>query len=339
MSHQPPPDLACNVMISAAGRRVGLITCFQQALADLHCRSTIFASDLSLLTPAMQLAPSHIIVPPYRDPACLDALLAICRQHQIRVIIPTIDPELAFYTQHRDAFRQAGCHVAVSSPETVAIGNDKVQTHQWLLAHGFPTILQMSLPEALQTNALEFPAIMKPRYGSASIGISRAASVQDLAHRAHERDLIVQSIAPGQEYTVDIFIDSAGHCRCAVPRLRIETRGGEVSKGMTVRNPALIELASRIGAALPGAYGILNIQMFYDRTTQRLSIIEINPRFGGGYPLTHRAGAPMARWLLEDILGLPSTATSDTWQNGLIMLRYDEAVYVTHDQAGYPIPE
>jgi carbamoyl-phosphate synthase large subunit len=76
----------------------------------------------------------------------------------------------------------------------------------------------------------------------------------------------------------------------------------------------------------------MNIQMFHSNDTDRPAVIEINPRFGGGYPLSHRAGAPMTRWLLEDILGLPSTA-SENWNEGVMMLRYDRAVYVTASRA------
>jgi carbamoyl-phosphate synthase large subunit len=119
-----------------------------------------------------------------------------------------------------------------------------------------------------------------------------------------------------------------------VPRRRIETRGGEVSKGVTIRQPPVITLAKQIAEALPGGYGVLNVQIFYDEKTDALAVIEINPRFGGGYPLAHEAGAHMTRWLLEDVFDLPSTATDDNWRDGLVMLRFDEAVFVTREQAG-----
>jgi carbamoyl-phosphate synthase large subunit len=154
-----------------------------------------------------------------------------------------------------------------------------------------------------------------------------AANAGQLSGRAGEAELLVQSIPPGREYTVDGFIDRTRRCRCAVPRQRLEVRGGEVSKGMTVRNAAVAALARRIAEALPGARGVLNVQIFHDETTDRMAAIEINPRFGGGYPLSHEAGAAMTRWLLEDILQLPSSARDDLWREGVVMLRYDEAVF------------
>jgi carbamoyl-phosphate synthase large subunit len=120
--------------------------------------------------------------------------------------------------------------------------------------------------------------------------------------------------------------------------MRIETRAGEVSKGMTARCAPVQELARRVGEALPGAWGVINTQIFYDAATGQLNVIEINPRFGGGYPLSHQAGARMARWVIEEIAGLPLTATDDQWEDGLTMLRFDDAVFVRRDQLAEPSP-
>jgi carbamoyl-phosphate synthase large subunit len=103
-----------------------------------------------------------------------------------------------------------------------------------------------------------------------------------------------------------------------------------VSKGVTVRSPRLESLAASVCDALPGAFGAVTVQVFVDGDTEtgRASVIEINPRFGGGYPLSQAAGADFPRWLLEEAAGLPSTAAPDRWRDGLVMLRYDAAVFV-----------
>ena len=190
-----------------------------------------------------------------------------------------------------------------------------------------------------------FPLITKPRFGSASEGVSlvrNTAELELLVARDEARaplidgrpgDMVVQTIAPGDEYTIDVLVDRSGQCLCAVPRRRLEVRGGEVSKAVTVRSEALINLAFGMAKALPGAYGVLNFQVFADEGTGELAVIEINPRFGGGFPLSHRAGANFARWLLEDVRNLPSTATADGWRDGVVMLRYDAAVFVDQSQA------
>jgi carbamoyl-phosphate synthase large subunit len=185
----------------------------------------------------------------------------------------------------------------------------------------------------------------KPRFGSASEGVAllrNAAELELLVARdeaglpltdGRPGDMVVQSVASGREHTIDVFVDRAGQCHCAIPRRRLEVRGGEVSKAVTVRSEELIDLAFAMVNALPGAYGVLNFQVFADEKAGTLAVIEINPRFGGGFPLSHRAGADFARWLLEDVRGLPSTATGDGWRDGLVMLRYDAAVFVDEAQS------
>jgi carbamoyl-phosphate synthase large subunit len=113
----------------------------------------------------------------------------------------------------------------------------------------------------------------------------------------------------------------------------MEVRAGEVSKGITVREPRLINLGRSIAEALVGAYGALNIQCFMDETGM-VRIFEINSRFGGGYPLAHQAGARFTDWLLDELDGRP-VAGFDGWTDDLAMLRYDDAVFVP----GYKVRE
>ena len=327
--------MAENVMLSAAGRRVALMQLLEQSMADLNLHGGVLATDLHAMSPAMQLARETALVPPYRDPKCLDFLLRLCEQYHVKLIVPTIDPELVFYATHRTAFVNVGCQINVSDSAAIDISFDKLKTHDWLMKHDLPHVRQATLEQVLSGEAkFELPVIVKPRRGSSSIGITVARTFDQLEARAYERDLLVQSIAAGQEYTVDLFVDRNGSCRCAVPRRRIETRGGEVSKGVTVRNRDVIDLAWQVAATLPGTYGVLNVQIFHDPTTNQLAVIEINPRFGGGYPLSEQAGAPMTRWLLEDVLQLPSTARADAWREGIVMLRYDAAAFVSARDAG-----
>jgi carbamoyl-phosphate synthase large subunit len=105
-------------------------------------------------------------------------------------------------------------------------------------------------------------------------------------------------------------------------------RAGEVAKAITVRSAELTELAEKLCAGLPGPYGALNVQVFVDSETGRLAVIELNARFGGGYPLSFAAGADFPLALVQEALGLPRTAALGGWQDGLVMLRYDAAVFV-----------
>jgi carbamoyl-phosphate synthase large subunit len=255
--------------------------------------------------------------------------LKICREAAVDLVIPTIDTELKVLSENRDRFLEIGTRVMISSPETIEITHDKWSTHRWLKREGFPTVLQAT-PEAVLANPddWDFPLLIKPVSGSASVGVEVVSSPAELSAGTARGDYIVQTLAQGEEYTVSVFISGSGECIDAVPRKRLEVRAGEVSKGITVRLGPVEALAESVIGRLPGAYGALNIQIFWDEMTQQLKIIEINPRFGGGYPLAWEAGAPYSAWLIQDVLGMPLMKVPP-WRDGVVMLRYDEAIFVT----------
>lgn len=322
-----------NVLISSAGRRVALLDIFRQSLRNLHSPGEVYAADITPLAAAYQHADGRFLVPRCTDPSFIPIILDECRKHDIRLIIPTIDPELPVYAAAREKLEREGIRVAISSPEIAAIGRDKVLTHGWLTEAHLPTVKQALLEEALEhPGEWPFPFIAKPRRGSSAIGVTVVRNERELASMTGAKDYIVQEVATGQEYTIDFWVDSSGRCRSVVPRRRIEVRAGEVSKAVTCRHEALHRLAFTVAERLPGrAYGVLNVQIFYDEATQRASIIEVNPRFGGGYPLAWEAGARYAEWLIRDVLGLPLPSSEELmgWRSGLAMLRYDSAIFTS----------
>ena len=227
-----------------------------------------------------------------------------------------------------DAFAAVGTTLAVSAPEVIAICADKQATHGWLRANGFPTVRQTTVEQArADPREWPFPLLVKPRFGSAARGVAVVHDQLELEVAARAGDVVVETIAHGAEHTVDALVDRAGRCVCAVPRRRLEVRAGEVSKAVTVKSPPQQRLAAAVCQALPGAYGAITIQMFVGDEPTDLAIIELNARFGGGFPLSREAGADFPRWLIEEVVGLPSTASADSWRGGLAMLRYDAAVF------------
>jgi carbamoyl-phosphate synthase large subunit len=347
------------VLISSAGRRVELLRAFRTTLdtfsnADQHNPGRVLAVDSSWYSSAYHDADEAFIVPPCTDPDFIPRMVALCAMHDVDLLVPTIDPELPVYAAARDQFAAVGTMVAVSSPEVVAIAGDKTYTHSWLTSQGFPTVLQSSIADVrADLDAWRFPLVVKPRFGSASKGVAVVEGPGELDRRIcdwpkmsggagdPQRDLVVQSLACGVEYTVDVLVTRDGMSRAskdsritAVPRRRIEVRAGEASKAVTVRSPPLIELTEKLCTVLPGAYGPLNIQMFLDEESGQVSVIELNARFGGGYPLSFTAGADFPRALLQEARGLPVTASLDDWRDNLVMLRYDAAIFA--DGPGKP---
>lgn len=317
------------ILISSIGRRGQLVECFRRAGRELDLRLTVLGSDV-----APELSPaSHLVDRCFQVPRCSDAqfvpkTIAICKRQNVNLVVPTIDYELPMYATHVKDFERESVKVLISSPSTVDIAFDKWRTHEWFVAHGFPTVKQQSVEKVLNDSSQwTFPVIVKPRRGSASIGVRIVNDVETLQSLKGQDELVVESIAQGVEHTTNVFVDSLGRCLCAVPHQRLETRGGEVSKGMTVKNLTLMELAKSVTEALPGARGPLNLQGFVD-SNNNVQFTEINARFGGGFPLAAAAGANFCRWALEDLFGLPSTARFSDWKENLLMLRFDDAVFV-----------
>ena len=311
-----------------------LIRLFQQTLRELGIRGKVYATDLSATAAGYHAADESFFAPLFTDDNYIPEMLRLCKEREVRLLIPTIDTELGLYAKHKQDFADIGTTLAISSPQTIAIGGDKNQTHTWLEANKFPAPRQGTLQDVLDhPEDWPLPLLAKPRAGSSSVGVTQIHHLDDLHFAEQHGEMIVQTLATGQEYTVDVFIDRAGKARCSVPRLRVETRSGEVSKGLTVRNREVQALAEQICEALPGSYGVFNVQMFVDESTGEKQVIEFNPRFGGGYPLTHQAGAHFTHWLVEDTMGLPPSIVADQWRDGLAMLRYDDAVFVGRQDA------
>ena len=315
------------MLVTSAGRRVALLQAFRRGAEELGVELDRLACDLEPeLSAACHVADDAYAVPPVTDDNYVEAILAICRDRNVQLVVPTIDPELAPLASAHDRFAALGAHVSASAPAVIDIARDKLKTAEFFAAHDIPTPRTATLDEVREApERWTWPVLLKPRHGSSGRSVSIVESPADLP--LHEDEpMIVQALLRGEEWTVSIYIDNAGRLRAVVPHRRIKIRAGEVEKGVTRRAPRLIEIGERIAASLPGARGVLCYQAMVspDGTAQ---VFEINARFGGGYPLADRAGAAFAQWLIEARLGMPSSAGND-WAEDVVMLRYDAAVFI-----------
>ena len=317
------------VLLSSAGRRVELLNCFREDARELGLSLSVLAVDCDpAMSAACRAADASAAVPRCTEAAFIPRLREICAAEKVDLVVPTIDTELLPLAAARAAFESAGTRVAVSDLETVALARDKLRTAAFLRQHGISSPASMPMSGLLDhPGALRYPVILKRVDGSSSLGMHEAASGEEVRRlRLDPLGYLAQEKWTGREYTVNLFFDCSGRCRAAVPHWRCEVRAGEVSKGVTTRHPLLADFAARLAMALPGARGALCFQAIVTGDGRGV-VFEINARFGGGYPLAHRAGARFSRWLLEEAAGLPVSAHDD-WQEGLAMLRYDAAVFV-----------
>lgn len=319
-------EKSLRVLFTSAGRRVELLQCFRRAGSELGLRLDVLACDLdATLSAACHVADKAYDVPRCTDPGYAAAVLDIARTNDVRLVIPTIDPELMALASATPSFAVIGTRVHVSPPAVVAVAQDKLKTAQVLSAAGVPVPATFELIEArLRPQDMAWPLFMKPKAGSASRGLKVINSAKELPDHVAE-PMVLQELLEGPEYTVNVLIGQSGELKSAITHRRLQVRAGEVEKGRTVRRSDLRTFAERIVAALPGARGVLCFQAIDDRRGGP-KVFEINARFGGGYPLADHAGARYAKWLLEEVIGEPSTA-HDNWREGVTMLRYDSAVF------------
>lgn len=315
-----------SVLVTSAGRRVGLLECFRRAGQSLELPIRVIACDLDPeMSAACQIADAWFKVPRVDDPSYVDLILEQVVEHGVSLVVPTIDPELRPLAERAADFQRLGCRAHVSPPPIIDIVRDKQETARVLAAAGMPTPQTATYEEvSADPSAWSFPLFMKPVAGSAGRNLSVIETADDLPRTVPE-PMVLQELLRGPEFTVNMFIDQDGALKAVVPHRRVRIRAGEVEKGRTERIPELRDLAERIVAALPDLRGVVCYQAIVDET-RGAKIIEINARFGGGYPIADYAGAPFAQWLLQEQLGLPRAANDD-WREGVLMLRYDAAVF------------
>lgn len=315
-----------NILITSAGRRVGLIDCFRAAADDLGLDLIVHACDLNPhLSAACQAADQAHKVCRCTDTDYIPQLLDLVEQHKIHLLIPTIDPELAPLAQANTQFAARGTQVHVSSAEVIAIVRDKARTSDVLRKAGI-AVPNTATHSQIVEQAAEWawPVFAKPSNGSASRGLQVFDSVKDIP-RSFSEPMIFQDYLQGPEYTINIFVNAQGKLQTVIPHHRLQTRAGEVEKGITIRNPLFQSIAESIVTALPGARGVLCFQLIDDPKLGP-RVFEINARFGGGYPLADYAGAKFATWLLQEVTGQPISAHNQ-WREGVEMMRYDAAIY------------
>ena len=316
------------VLFTCIGRRVSLLESFRLASKGLRLNASLFGTDTTELSPALQLCDKGILVKPVSHPGYIRQLLSIVKKENVRLLVPTVDLDLKLLAGNKPRFESLGCTVLVSDPSVIDICQDKRKTYRFLTKNGFDTPATMAVSTALASNKLRWPCFLKPWDGYASRGNAVVASRKELLfYSKRVPNAICQEYVRGSEYTCDAYVDADLRIRCVVPRKRIEVRAGEVSKGQTVKDQGIIREASRLVEALGAGPGVITLQLFLTPDGRR-RFIEINPRFGGGVPLSIKAGADFPRWILQQLTGRNPRIRLDGFKDGLTMLRYDSEVWL-----------
>jgi carbamoyl-phosphate synthase large subunit len=314
-----------NILFLSAGRRVELIKCFKKAKKMYGISGKLIAADVSETAPAIYFADSYHIIPKIGDCGFIDSIINICLEENIKLVIPTIDTELLILSKNKKRIEEeTKARVLVSDENVIEICRDKYNSQNFFEAHGFG-VPKLVTEMDLQEDNIEYPLFIKPLNGSSSINAFKIENDLELIFfKKYIKQPIIQKFAFGDEYTVDAFLDFNSNPITIVPRRRLATRSGEISKGLILKDKEIIDEVKKMLSILR-PIGHVTIQCL--KTNEGIKFIEINPRFGGGAPMSIAVGANSPLNLYKLLCGEELTYTED-YEDNILALRFDDAIYL-----------
>jgi carbamoyl-phosphate synthase large subunit len=316
-----------NILITSAGRRVSLVRAFQTELNKLNFKAKVFAADSNpVASAACHVADDFFKVPRLDNPSYFDQLKKICLENEIGLVVPTIDTELLLMSKRKSEFLAQGIQFLVSNEELVLKCRDKRQIHDFFQENN------VAVAREFKKDDYRLPLFIKPIDGSRSVDTYLITDESQLTdyHFKNDKLMFLEYLDHNEfeEFTCDMYYDRKNELKCVVPRKRIEVRDGEVNKGLTCRNEVVPYLRERL-SKIEGAIGCLTAQFFLHKTDGRIFGIEINPRFGGGFPLSYLAGANFPAWIIAEYFSNAEVEEHfEDWESDLLMLRYDDEILV-----------
>ncbi|MBR5773685.1 MAG: ATP-grasp domain-containing protein [Clostridia bacterium] len=314
-----------NILITSVGRRVELMQAFARAAEIADCDLVIHGADITDTAPALAFCDRTVIVPRIKDEAYIPTLLDYCKQNHIDALIPTIDTDLLLLSKNKARFMANGTLVVISEEDKIAVCRDKRLTSDYFESVG----LAAPAPVDDYTKYTGgFPAFIKPKDGSSSISAYKVSDSQELENLSKlVPDYIIQPCIEGTEYTVDVFCDFDGNPIYITPRIRLAVRSGEVLKTQIAQDDVIIaEIKQLLADYRP--CGAITVQLIRQNGTGKNYYIEINPRYGGGAPLSIKAGADSPTVLLRLLMGEKVGYQDKTAEDGAVYCRFDQSIRV-----------
>lgn len=319
------------ILFTGVGRRIELIQSFRQAALVLNVDLKIYGADMTGTAPALAYCDYTRKVCGMKEKNYIPELVEICEKDKIDLLIPTIDTDLLVLSENKGAFKNT--KVLISDPEKIAVCRDKNYTADFFESCGCKAPKTVSCWKDYDGI---YPCFIKPKDGSSSINAFKVESVDELELYAQQiEDYIIQPFVEGTEYTVDVFCDFNGKAVYITPRVRLQVRAGEVLKTQISMDPKIIEESKRIIDKFKPV-GPMTIQLIRQNGTGDDYYIEINPRYGGGAPLSMKAGARSAETVLQLLSG---TEVNDRHviDDGAVFSRFDWSVRVQENVSEQPV--
>lgn len=313
------------ILFTSVGRRVELMQAFRKAAEELKVDLKIYGADITESAPALFFCDETRIVCKIKEPEYIPQLLKICESEKIDCLIPTIDTDLLLLAENKMRFEEIGTKVLISAADKVKICRDKRYTADYFMSVG----LKSPVPaDRVENYTQGYPAFIKPKDGSSSIDAYKVNCEEDLKLYAQKiQDYIIQPFISGKEFTIDIFCDYEGNPVYITPRERMAVRAGEVLKTRICQDEQMIrEMMMLVKDYKP--CGQITVQLIRDELTGEDYYIEINPRFGGGAPLSMKAGADSAKAVIRMLNGEKLSYIAKAAKDQSVYSRFDQSICV-----------
>ena len=317
-----------NILLLSVGTRNKVVQYFKENLSGI---GKVICTDMSEIAPALYEGNAHYIVPRITEPEYIDAIFDICEKENIAGVLSFIDPELSLLAENKDKFAELGVTVIGSSYELCEMSLDKMQMYNWLTSHGYKAAKSYIDKEQfyvdVESGAITYPVFVKPIRGSASIAISKVEDKEtvDLLF-SHSDNLMIQEYLNGQEIGADVYIDMvSGEIVSIFTKKKIVMRAGETDKAVSFKDKRLFQLIEKF-VNEAGFRGQIDIDVF--DVNGEYYISEVNPRFGGGYPLAYGCGCNHMRMIVKNLQGNANTRNIGNYDEGVYMMKYNEVMIV-----------
>lgn len=313
------------ILFTSVGRRVELMQAFRNAADELGVDLTIIGADITNSAPALFFCDETKIVCRIREPEYIPQLLCICEEERVDCLIPTIDTDLLLLAENKEKFEAIGTKVLISAVDKVKLCRDKRFTADYFISLGLKSPLPV---DDVENYTSGYPAFIKPKDGSSSVDAYKVEKEEDLRTYANKiNDYIIQPFISGREYTIDIFCDYEGNPIYITPRERLAVRAGEVLKTQIYQDDTMIAEMKTLCADYKPC-GQITVQLIQDENTGDNYYIEINPRFGGGAPLSIKAGADSAKAVIRMLNGETLNYVEKAARNKATYSRFDQSICV-----------
>ncbi|GAA0176813.1 ATP-grasp domain-containing protein [Clostridium sediminicola] len=312
-----------NILFTSVGRRTKLLQYFKKELREI---GSLVAIDCSELAPALYFADNHYIVPGINEPNYIDTIMHICKKEKISAIISLIDPELSLLAKHSKKFEEIGVTTIVSDYYPCELCLDKFAMTMFCQQNSFKvpkTYKSFSVfNDALKNSELDLPVFMKPQKGSASIDIYKANNIKEVKNiYENTSNMIIQEYLDGKELGVDVYVDIISKKIISIfIKEKLKMRAGETDKAKSIIAEKLFRIIENLVNKI-GLIGPIDIDIF--NVNGEFYISEINPRFGGGYPLAYECGENYPKLIINNLRGIKNAPKIGDYDENIFMMKHD----------------